>query len=84
LLTTILVPTALVVGLVLWPLIDARVGPALARRLGWRRWPAPKRNVITGTIWIAGLAIIAVLTLWAVFAPDLCIPWPLNGPVCGG
>ena len=68
LLTTILVPTALVAGLVFWPLLDAWLGPKIARRLGWRSWPAPKRNVITGTIWIAGLAIAAALTLWGLFA----------------
>ena len=83
LLTTILVPTALAVGLVLWPVIDAWLGPRLARRLGWRRWPAPRRNVITGTIWFAGLGILAILTLWAAFAPGLCIAWPVNGPICG-
>ena len=84
LLTTIVVPTLLVAGLVLWPLLDARVGPRLARRLGWRMWPAPKRNWITATIWLGGLSIMGILTLWAAFAPDLCVAWPLNGPVCGG
>jgi quinol-cytochrome oxidoreductase complex cytochrome b subunit len=84
LLTTILVPAALVLGLVFWPLLDAWFGPKIARCLGWRMWPAPKRNAITSTIWVAGLAIVAVLTLWAVFVPDLCIAWPFNGPVCGG
>lgn len=84
LLTTILVPTLLVVGLVLWPFLDARAGPSIARRLGWRTWPAPRRNWISGTIWLAGLAVLAVLTLWAAFVPDLCVAWPLNGPVCGG
>ena len=84
LLTTILVPAALVLGLMTWPLLDSRVGPAIARRLGWRSWPAPKRNVIAGTIWIAGLAIVGALTLWSAYAPQVCIPWPYNGPVCGG
>jgi quinol-cytochrome oxidoreductase complex cytochrome b subunit len=84
LLTTIVIPTALVTGLVLWPVIDAWVGPRLARRFGWRLWPAPKRNVVTGTIWAAGLSIAAMLTLWAAFAPELCVAWPFNGPVCGG
>jgi quinol-cytochrome oxidoreductase complex cytochrome b subunit len=83
-LTTLLFPAALVIGLLLWPVIDAWVGPRLARRLGWSLWPAPKRNVITGTIWVVGLSVLGVLTLWAVFAPQLCVPWPLNGPVCGG
>lgn len=84
LLTTMLVPAALVAGLLLWPVIDAWLGPRLARRLGWRLWPAPKANLITGTSWIAGLSVLVVLTLWAVFAPQLCVPWPFNGPVCGG
>jgi quinol-cytochrome oxidoreductase complex cytochrome b subunit len=84
LVTTILVPTVLVLGLIFWPILDARVGPSIARRLGWRSWPAPKRNVITGTLWIAGLTIVGLLTLWAVFVPQLCLPWLYNGPVCGG
>ena len=83
LITKLLVPAALFLALILWPLLDVRLGPGTARRLGWRTWPAPKRNVITGTIWIAGLAIIAALTLWSAFAPQLCIPWPYNGPICG-
>ncbi len=58
LITKMLVPAVLVLGLILWPLLSSWLGPGIARRLGWRAWPAPKRNVITGTIWIAGLAII--------------------------
>jgi quinol-cytochrome oxidoreductase complex cytochrome b subunit len=84
LLTTLLVPAVLVLGLLLWPVLDAWLGPKIARRLGWRLWPAPKRNVITGTIWVAGLVVVGVLTLWAAYAPQLCIAWPINGPVCGG
>lgn len=83
LITKLLVPAVLVLGLILWPLLDSALGPRIARRLGWRAWPAPKRNVITSTIWIAGLAIFVALTLWSAFAPQLCIPWPYNGPVCG-
>lgn len=83
LVTTILVPAVLVLGLILWPLIDVRVGPSLARRFGWSSWPVPKHNRITGTIWIAVLAVIALLTLWAAFVPQLCLAWPINGPVCG-
>jgi hypothetical protein len=84
LLTTLLVPTVLALGLLLWPLIDVRLGPSLARRLGWRAWPAPRRNAITGTIWLAGLAVVGLLTLWAAFLPELCLPWPYNGPICAG
>jgi quinol-cytochrome oxidoreductase complex cytochrome b subunit len=83
LITKMLVPALLFVGLVFWPLLDSRLGPPIARRLGWRSWPVPKRNAITGTIWIAGLTIIALLTLWSAFSPQLCTPWPWNGPVCG-
>jgi quinol-cytochrome oxidoreductase complex cytochrome b subunit len=68
LVTTILVPGALVAALVFWPLLDAWLGPKIARRLGWRTWPAPKRNVITGTMWVGMLAIIALLTAWALVA----------------
>jgi quinol-cytochrome oxidoreductase complex cytochrome b subunit len=84
LITTILVPTVLVLGLILWPVLDTSIGPRLARRFGWASWPVPKRNRITGTIWVVGLTIIALLTAWAAFVPQLCIPWPINGPVCGG
>ena len=83
LVTTILVPAVLVLGLLVWPLLDTSLGPRVARRLGWRMWPAAKRNVITATIWVAGLAIIALLTLWSALLPQLCIPWPYNGPICG-
>src|SRR5207245_1999989 len=84
-----LVPAVLVLGLILWPLLSSWLGPGIARRLGWRAWPAPKRNVITGTIWIAGLAIIAALTLWSALAPQLCIPRgrttdPCAAPDAGG
>ena len=84
LVTSILVPLGLVIVLIFWPLIDAQLGPKVARRLGWSSWPVPKRNLITGAIWIAGLWVIGLLTLWAAFVPQLCIPWLFNGPVCGG
>ena len=68
LLTTLLIPGALVVGLVLWPVLEEWFGPRVARRIGWRSWPAPKRNPITGAIWIGGLAVVAGLTVWGLFA----------------
>ena len=83
LLTSIVIPVVLVLGLFFWPLIDAKVGPYLAPRLGWRSWPVPKRNVIASAIWLAILLIIGLLTAWAVVWPQLCIPWFMNGPVCG-
>ena len=84
LITSILVPLGLVAGLVFWPVLDAWAGPAIARRLRWTSWPAPKRNPITATIWFGSLAIIGVLTLWSALWPQVCIPWFFNGPVCGG
>ena len=83
LVTTILVPAVLVLGLLFWPLLDSSLGPRVARRLGRRTWPAPKRNAVTATIWVAGLGIIVLLTLWSAFSPQLCVPWPYNGPICG-
>jgi quinol-cytochrome oxidoreductase complex cytochrome b subunit len=84
LVTKMLVPVLIVVGLIFWPLLDSWLGPPIARRLGWQSWPVPKRNVITGTIWVAALSLVTLLTLWSAFSPELCLPWPLNGPVCGG
>jgi len=70
LVTSILIPLGTVAALLAWPLLDAGFGPRLARRLGWTAWPAPGRNVITGTLWIAVLAVMAGLTLWALLAPE--------------
>jgi hypothetical protein len=67
----------------LWPFIDAGIGPRLAKRLGWTTWPVPGRNIISGTIWIVSLGFIAALTLWALGGPTFCLPWPLTGLVCG-
>lgn len=82
--TKMLVPALLVVGLVFWPLLDSWLGPPIARRLGWPSWPVPKRNVITRSIWVAGLSLIGLLTIWSAFSPEICVPWPLTGPICGG
>ncbi len=84
LLMSLVIPTVVVIGLLLWPIIDSSVGPRVARRLGWRTWPVPGRNIITGTMWMVGLGIIGLLTLWALIGPQLCVPWFINGPICGG
>jgi len=84
LVTSIVIPTAVVLGLIAWPLIDASLGPRIARRLGWRSWPVPGKNVVTGTLWLLGLGTVALLTLWTLLGPGACIPWFFNGPVCGG
>ena len=80
---SIVIPTIVLVALLLFPFIDATAGPRMARRLHWRAWPVPGRNVITGTAFVVGLAFIALLTLWALAGPQFCLPWIVNNPVCG-
>ena len=75
-------PAVIVGGLVLWPFIDSIAGPRIAKRLGWKRWPVPGRNIYTGTGWILFLAFLIGLTLWALAGPEACIPW-FAGKVCG-
>jgi quinol-cytochrome oxidoreductase complex cytochrome b subunit len=77
------IPTIAGIGLLVWPFIDAIAGPKVAKRMGWKSWPVPGRNIITGTGWVIFLAIIALLTLWALAGPLTCIPWFINSPVCG-
>ncbi|TMF17336.1 MAG: hypothetical protein E6I36_14770, partial [Chloroflexi bacterium] len=62
LIMSLVIPPIVVGALLLFPFIDAIAGPRIARRLGWKRWPVPGRNIITGTIFVAGLAFIAFLT----------------------
>ena len=83
LIMSLVIPPIVVIGLVVWPFIDAIAGPRMARRLGWKTWPVPGRNIFTGTIWVVGLGIVALLTLWAL-AAQFCLPWFINSPVCGG
>ena len=75
--------TVAVILLVIFPFLDQLMGPRMAHRLGWKRWPVPGRNVITGTIFVASLVAIALLELWALAGPDFCLPWFVNSPVCG-
>ncbi|HEY8862894.1 MAG TPA: hypothetical protein VIO37_01835 [Candidatus Dormibacteraeota bacterium] len=75
-------PAIIVGGFVLWPFIDAIAGPRLAKRLGWKKWPVPGRNIYTGTAWILFLVWLAFLTFWALGGPGFCLPW-FTGPVCG-
>jgi quinol-cytochrome oxidoreductase complex cytochrome b subunit len=77
------VPPGVVLALLVWPFIDSTIGPRMARRLGWQRWPVPGRNIITGTGWIIFLGAIVGLTLWALAGPQFCIPWFINSPICG-
>jgi quinol-cytochrome oxidoreductase complex cytochrome b subunit len=81
--TTILLPVGGIATLLVWPLLDTRVGPRLARRLGWRSWPTPRHNPITGALWVAGFVVVVALTLWGLAGPGLCLPWFYQGPVCG-
>ena len=79
---SIIIPTVAFLGLLVWPFIDAIAGPRAAKRLGWKRWPVPGRNIYTGTGFVVFLAIIALLEAWALAGPSFCLPW-LTGPVCG-
>lgn len=75
--------TVAIILLIVFPFLDAIVGPRVARRLGWKRWPVPGRNIITGTVFVLSLLMIAFLEFWALAGPGLCLPWIVNGPVCG-
>ncbi len=83
LLMSVVIPTLAVIVLLAWPFIDTIGGPKVAKRLGWKSWPVPGRNIITGTIWVIALGFIALLTLWALAGPLFCVPWFINSPVCG-
>lgn len=75
--------TVVIVLLLIFPFLDTMIGPRIAKRLGWKRWPVPGRNVITGSIFVGALVIIALLELWALAGPQFCVPWFVNSPVCG-
>ena len=75
-------PAVIVGGLVLWPFIDAIAGPRIAKRLGWKKWPVPGRNIYTGAGWLLFLGLLIGLTLWALAGPTACLPW-FTGLVCG-
>ena len=81
--TALVIPPLILLWILLFPFLDQIVGPRLARRMGWARWPVPGHNVITGTLWILFIAWILGLTFWALAGPQFCIPWPINGPICG-
>jgi quinol-cytochrome oxidoreductase complex cytochrome b subunit len=83
LLMSVVIPTIAVIVLIVWPFIDAGVGPKVAKRMGWKRWPVPGRNIISGTGWVIALLIVAILELWALAGPMFCVPWFINNPVCG-
>jgi quinol-cytochrome oxidoreductase complex cytochrome b subunit len=75
--------TVAIILLVIFPFLDQAFGPKMAHRLGWKRWPVPGRNIITGTIFVASLVAIALLEVWALAGPTFCVPWFVNSPVCG-
>ncbi len=80
---SIVIGTVVIILLVVFPFIDQIAGPKMAHRLGWKKWPVPGRNVITGTIFVASLVAIALLEAWALAGPSFCLPWFVNSPVCG-
>jgi quinol-cytochrome oxidoreductase complex cytochrome b subunit len=82
LLMAVVIPTVAVLLLLVWPFVDSIIGPRMAKRLGWKRWPVPGRNIYTGTAWVLALAFIAWLEFWALAGPGFCLPW-FTGQVCG-
>jgi quinol-cytochrome oxidoreductase complex cytochrome b subunit len=82
LIMALVIPPVVVIGLLIFPLLDAWIGPPLARRLGWAAWTKPGKNKITGTIWIVGLGFIVFLTFWALAGPTFCLPY-ITGSICG-
>jgi quinol-cytochrome oxidoreductase complex cytochrome b subunit len=83
LIMAVVIPTVVFIAVLVWPFIDVIAGPRVAKRLGWKSWPVPGRNIITGTGWVLFLALIALLTLWALAGTQFCVPWIVNSPVCG-
>ncbi len=83
LIMSLVIPPIVVGILLLFPFLDAGFGPRMAKRLGWKVWPVPGRNIYTGTAFVVGLGIVALLTLWALAGPQFCLPWFINSPVCG-
>ncbi len=82
LIMSVVLPTVVIIVFLVWPFIDAIAGPPAAKRLGWKRWPVPGRNKISGTGFVIFLVIIALLEIWALAGPTACLPW-LTGQVCG-
>jgi len=80
---SIVIGTLVIILLIVFPWLDSLLGPRIARRLGWKKWPVPGRNIITGTAFVLALVAIALLELWALAGPGFCLPWFVNSPVCG-
>ncbi len=80
---SIVIGTVVGILLLIFPFLDSMLGPRIAKRLGWKKWPVPGRNIITGSIFVGALVIIALLELWALAGPEFCLPWFVNSPVCG-
>jgi hypothetical protein len=78
----LVIPPVAIGALLLVPFLDSGIGPRVAKRLGWKSWPAPGKNIITGAIWIVSLGFVVFLTFWALAGPDFCLPY-FTGPVCG-
>ena len=50
-LATWVLPAVFFLGLLLWPFIDAIGGPRVAKRLGWKSWPVPRRSAGRSGCW---------------------------------
>jgi quinol-cytochrome oxidoreductase complex cytochrome b subunit len=79
----LVIPPLMVLWFLLWPFIDNVIGRRMARRRGQSTWPVPGHNFLTGGIFVAFLAVIAFLELWALIGVTL--PWiVLDLPPNGG
>jgi quinol-cytochrome oxidoreductase complex cytochrome b subunit len=74
LIMSVVIPTIAFIALLVWPFIDAVAGPPAAKRLGWKRWPVPGRNIYTGTGFVIALLIVALLEACALAGPAFCLP----------
>jgi quinol-cytochrome oxidoreductase complex cytochrome b subunit len=83
--TALVIPPAILIWLLVFPFIDQLLGPRLARRLGYPRWPVPGRNWWTGTAFCLFIAWVLGFTFFALGGPTFCIPWPFFGigSLCG-
>src|SRR5256886_3037131 len=54
LITKMLVPAVLILGLILWPLLGSKLGPGIARPLCWRAWPPPEPKGLTRPVLVSG------------------------------
>src|SRR3979490_2402366 len=58
LIMSLVIPPLILLWLLVWPFPDAVAGPKFRKRLGWKTWPVPGRNIFSGTAWVLFLIFI--------------------------